>query len=123
MTVALCHRCPHVLLAMNLDDSKSLTMKGCAKDSRISSFEDAQMKCPLLKVVEVNAAPKCLWLTPAEWCVLFGVEVVDPDGWRGTDGPAWEHPITLEGFAKRFVCSTVRILNSQKYQALRAFLA
>jgi hypothetical protein len=46
--------------------------------------------------------------TPEEWCRLYGVDVRDPDGWRGKDDPPWEQPITLADFYRRAVRSTVR---------------
>lgn len=46
--------------------------------------------------------------TPDEWCRLEGVEVMDPDGWRGRNGRPWTDPITLAEFKNRLVTCTMR---------------
>lgn len=46
--------------------------------------------------------------TPAEWCRIEGVEILDPDGWRGRDGRPWTDPITLAEFQERLVTCTMR---------------
>lgn len=46
--------------------------------------------------------------TPDEWSRLEGVEVMDPDGWRGRNGRPWTDPITLAEFKNRLITSTLR---------------
>lgn len=46
--------------------------------------------------------------TPEEWGELYGVDIMDPDGWRSADAPAWTEPITLADFYKRARRCTVR---------------
>lgn len=46
--------------------------------------------------------------TPDEWCRIEGVEVMDPDGWRGRDGRPWTDPITLAEFKNRLIICTMR---------------
>ena len=43
----------------------------------------------------------------AEWCEVYGVEVLDPDGWRHDRTP-WDAPITSESFLERAMVSTIR---------------
>lgn len=47
--------------------------------------------------------------TPAEWCALAAVEVLDPEGWR-VDGKSWDDPINADEFKTRFHGSTWRLL-------------
>jgi len=47
-------------------------------------------------------------LTPAEWCDLLDAEIIDPDGWRGSNAPDIDAPIGLLEFVKRYSDSTVR---------------
>lgn len=51
--------------------------------------------------------------TPAEWCLLEGVEILDPDGWRGHNGRPWEDPITLAEFRERLIACTQRSVAPQ----------
>jgi hypothetical protein len=55
-------------------------------------------------------------LLPEQWCDIFGVQVIDPDGWRGTF-PSWDTPITRDMFVSRYRTSTVRIVDFEKYRA------
>jgi hypothetical protein len=51
-----------------------------------------------------------------EWCDVFGVEMVDPDGFRDID---WQsEPITLERFLKDISESTIGIANKGRYEVL-----
>jgi hypothetical protein len=45
--------------------------------------------------------------TPAEWEAVTGVEVINPDGWRGVNGKAMTVPITLAEFKTRCNTSTI----------------
>lgn len=55
-----------------------------------------------------DPAPPSLLRTPDEWCRLEGVEILDADGWRGSNGRPWEDPITLAEFNTRLVVCTMR---------------
>lgn len=46
--------------------------------------------------------------TPDAWCALYGLEIVDPDGWRRADAPSWDTLISLPEFWRRFTASTTR---------------
>lgn len=46
--------------------------------------------------------------TPDEWCKLLGYEVMDPDGWRGSNGRPWTDPISQAEFEARIVTCTLR---------------
>lgn len=48
--------------------------------------------------------------TPDEWCVHYGLQVLDPDGWRGPGEPSWEEPITADEFIDRAGVSTCKML-------------
>ena len=58
-------------------------------------------------------------LTPNEWCEIFGVEVIDADGWRGERD--WQTPIGLREFMWRYNESTVRIVDKELWGALKKF--
>jgi len=48
--------------------------------------------------------------TPEEWLQAEkykGLVIMDPDGWRGKDAPAWDEPITEDEFNHRLCMSTV----------------
>ena len=45
--------------------------------------------------------------TPEDWCAVYGLEIADPDGWRTSDAPPWDQPISLPEFAERFALCTV----------------
>jgi hypothetical protein len=47
--------------------------------------------------------------TPDEWCRIQGVQVLDPDGWRGRNGRPWMDPISLAEFQERLVTCTQRV--------------
>lgn len=44
-------------------------------------------------------------MTPAEWCVLFGIKMIDPDGWR--DGADYSKSIGMIEFAVRAHSCTI----------------
>jgi hypothetical protein len=48
-------------------------------------------------------------LTGGSWSEIFGVEIIDDDGWRAAS-VKWETPISLKQFCKFYVESTVRFL-------------
>jgi hypothetical protein len=109
---------------------------GCKRDARITNHQKACAMCPILppaidvvatleKVPELR--PKMAKLkttkvsakrdirTPAQWCEFFGVEVIDPDGWRHGKQPSWNTPITRDMFKERYFMSTVRVADKAKY--------
>jgi muconolactone delta-isomerase len=46
-------------------------------------------------------------MSPQQWCDVYGVRIIDPDGWRSRDAPPWDQPITLVEFARRArICTT-----------------
>lgn len=42
-----------------------------------------------------------------EWCQQLAVKVIDPDGWRTSDGTSWDTPITETEFHERAARSTI----------------
>jgi hypothetical protein len=46
--------------------------------------------------------------TPSDWCLVEGIEILDPDGWRGVGGRPWTDPITLAEFNNRLIVCTMR---------------
>jgi len=46
--------------------------------------------------------------TPDEWCGIQGVQILDPDGWRGRHGRPWTDPISLAEFRERLATCTQR---------------
>jgi hypothetical protein len=63
-----------------------------------------------------TADGQVVWRTPEVWCEIYGLAVMDPDGWRGEDAPSWEQPLTLPEFAARFNRSTVAGMTEEQYQ-------
>jgi hypothetical protein len=61
-----------------------------------------------------------VWRTPDMWCEIYGLAVVDPDGWRGEGAPDWEQPLTLPDFASRFNRSTVAGMTEQQQRRFAA---
>jgi hypothetical protein len=58
--------------------------------------------------------------TPAEWSVLDGVTVMDPDGWRGSrtlPAKSWDEPISREEWQDRLEVSTHSLLTVKLEQA------
>lgn len=142
--IPLCHKCADALFALNVFcPHKSQTLMGCKRDSRINSYEKAGVLCPLLppaidviatleKVPELRPKLEKLKVTrhsakrdvrtPEQWCEFFGVEVVDPDGWRHGHQPSWDTPITRDMFKERYQMSTCRIVDANKWAQWRHFL-
>ena len=107
---------------------------GCREDSRITNYQLALLHCmllerePVIDIVSTPIEPKLIpvkpkakvvnhltRMTPTEWCNVFGVEVIDPDGWRHGYQPDWNTRITRDMFISRFMESTTRIVNGEKY--------
>lgn len=44
---------------------------------------------------------------PAVWSELAGLQILDPDGWRGRDGRPMDEPITRAEFDRRAAISTI----------------
>lgn len=66
---------------------------------------------PLIAVEPESASPEVQ--TPDVWCVRYGIEIRDPDGWRTPDAPSWDTPITLAEFQRRSAMSTARPVSMQ----------
>lgn len=45
--------------------------------------------------------------TTTEWLIEFDRALIDPDGWRGPDGVAFDVPISRDEFIRRLSESTV----------------
>ena len=59
--------------------------------------------------------------TLLEWCYIFGVEMVDADGFRDID---WKsESITLERFLKNINESTIAVANDGRYEVMRELLS
>lgn len=58
-------------------------------------------------------------MTPKQWSELFGVEVIDPDGWRNGSNITWLTPITQDMFIARYNASTVRVIDRERHQQWR----
>ena len=58
-------------------------------------------------VMEVNVGSKVGEKhTPDEWCKLFGVVILDPDGWRNSK-ISYDTPLTKEEFDQLLMQSTI----------------
>lgn len=57
--------------------------------------------------------------TPAEWCAIFGVEVIDPDGWDRKDPNCMSYPITQDQFIEKYQRSTVGVVDRAKFFPFR----
>ena len=62
--------------------------------------------------------------TPTEWAEFFGIEIVDPDGWRdnGISGN-FDKTIDLMGFINKMNISTIQIVNNDKYHNILGFIS
>lgn len=58
--------------------------------------------------------PAPVRMHPQQWCHKFGVEVIDPDGWR-TAKMDYHTPITQDQFVSLFCRSTTGFVDRQKY--------
>ena len=59
-------------------------------------------------------------LTPAEWCELAQVDILDPDGWSfnasyGVKSRPFSYPITWTEFVDRINASTIKMNGSLSY--------
>jgi hypothetical protein len=126
MNMPLCHKCADGLFALNVDcPHKSQTFVGCRRDSRINHWTKTQTLCPILpKAIDVEVIPNNAQCrrTPGEWCEMFGVKVVDPDGWRGRN-PTWFTAIPFDMFLSRYCESTTRVLNQTVFRKSRLYRA
>ena len=57
------------------------------------------------------SAPGSAKRTPEEWLAKYGLDIADPDGWRSKGDPAWDEPIDLPDFWRRFGMSTARMVD------------
>jgi len=60
--------------------------------------------------------------TPSDWCLMFGVEIIDADGWSSDFD--YSHPCGFVEFARRYCESTTRVYNYDIYNrsALKAYI-
>lgn len=61
-----------------------------------------------------NAETSADLRSPAEWCHIEGVQILDADGWRGRDGRDFTDPISLAEFRERLVVCTQRSIPLQE---------
>lgn len=54
--------------------------------------------------------------TSAEWSEIYGVRVLDPDGWRSTTAMSWDYPIGVIEWEMRLGRSTIKIVDHEKYR-------
>lgn len=66
----------------------------------------------------VNSDESCEKLPPEQWCERYGVNIIDPDGWRSKDAPDWTDPITLVEFYQRATQCTVRNVASVDWKRI-----
>jgi hypothetical protein len=55
-------------------------------------------------------------LKPFAWCEQYGIEIMDPDGWRMANSPDWNTPIKREDFLFRMGISTIRIIDNELFR-------
>lgn len=64
--------------------------------------------------------------TPNDWCEIFEIELIDPDGWRNISGRSvgvsLMEAITVETFALRIMDSTILPRNSEKLKILESIV-
>lgn len=74
---------------------------------------------PVERREHVVSVPEAAELrTPKEWGELYGVDILDPDGWRSADAPPWTEPITLADFYDRARRCTVRNCATVNWQRI-----
>ncbi len=57
--------------------------------------------------------------TPTEWSEIYGVVIIDPDGWRLPYSPWWDTPIDQQDWERRLFISTIMVEDNEKYKAAR----
>lgn len=57
--------------------------------------------------------------SPSEWGEIFGIQVLDPDGWRH-DGKPWDDPIDVAEYRRRVWPSTVRVTEPAGWDRLQS---
>lgn len=50
-----------------------------------------------------------------EWCDVSGIEILDPDGWRGKNGRPMTDLIDRDEFNRRMVVSTVSLRAAREW--------
>jgi hypothetical protein len=86
--------------------------KDNAKAAEVAAAKIVEFAKKTLVTVTVPAERKL----PIKWCDEFGVEVVDADGWRCGGVPNWNTPISADTFVERYMESTVRIVDSERFK-------
>jgi hypothetical protein len=80
-----------------------------AKETGYSIFKDAIRKQGIVQGEDGEEDHTAEKRTTWQWCEEYEVDIVDPDGWRCVDAPAWDEPITLSDFYQRVCQSTARV--------------
>lgn len=87
------------------------------EEARREGFNDRQDFVEGWKAINGIFGEQAVWRvefsvlrTPADWLALRhpGIEILDPDGWRGPGAPPFDRPLTYEEFWPRFVRCTLR---------------
>lgn len=97
--------------AAHADHDEPLTPEqiGKLRDAGLTAAADfLESVKPVVRRERVVSGKAPAKRTPEKWCEQYGVDIVDPDGWRHTDAPAWDEPITLADFYDRAKQCTIR---------------
>jgi hypothetical protein len=80
----------------------------------VTTYNDLNDVPRVFQLTEVPYDISTVERTPSEWEAVTGIEVVDPDGWRGVNGKSMTAKITLAEFKTRCNESTVTRVSLQK---------
>lgn len=53
---------------------------------------------------------------PEDWCRIYKVLILDPDGWRKVGSPSWDTPIDEEEFIDRMSVSTITAYGDNSFR-------
>jgi hypothetical protein len=87
--------------ALPNDDSSKTTRRNAREEHEVSNEKTSENSAEVSTLAVLK--------TPDDWCRTQGVQVLDPDGWRGRNGRPWEDPISLAEFQERLVTCTQRV--------------
>lgn len=54
-----------------------------------------------------------------QWAYIYGIQLVDPDGWRKDDGVTLETPIGVFDFVNRANESTIEVISRARFQCFK----